>query len=244
MNRLSNEIITTIFSFLSAKDLVQISSVSKTFHHSASENTLWTIHLDRLWSDKVYIPKKAKEIALKSCKWAYFYSILDSKRFFMTAEDLIDCEQYSFRFKSTSGMQILALPIACSIHHLIISFYICFTVLSGEDWTQHCPWNQGLPASTVSFLDGGEIKRHGNDSMQQMYTYLRLTWKLDRKHKSPRKCQHILDFLELYDIFDSAYNGHKYLKNEIKLGEKLQSIGDIILLTVRVCVYLYYVYYA
>ena len=71
--------------------------------------------------------------------------------------------------------------------------------------------------------------------MQQMYTYLRLTWKLDRKHKSPRKCQHILDYLELYDIFDAAYYGHKYVKNEIELGEKLQSIGDIVLLTVRDC---------
>ena len=126
MNRLSNEIITTIFSFLSAKELVQISPVSKTFHHSASENTIWTIHLDRLWIDKVYIPKKAQETALKSCKWAYFYSILDSKRFFMTSEDLIDCEQYSFRFKSTSGILTLLFLLVYSIHCYYTYYYILY----------------------------------------------------------------------------------------------------------------------
>lgn len=200
----SNEILISILSHLSAQELLLASGVSKDFYLATSSESLWCILLKKLWENKVYVPTRAKELSSRSSKWAYLYSILDSKRQFLRNDDLVS-HTWSFRFKSTSG----------------------------QDWIQVCPWNQGLAASEVMFLSSGRVLRLGNASMNELYSRLRLSWRIDKKHVSIRQNKHILDFLSLYERFEALYRGTKYLRDDDKLSLQLGDIGEVLYLKVN-----------
>jgi hypothetical protein len=107
-------IIIFIFSFLNANDLLNQYSVNKVWYDWSRDNYLWQNLLFQLWADKVYIPKFCKFLASSHPRIAYYLSILDSKRTFLTLDDLTS-DEWSFRFKESAG----------------------------EEWLQFCPWHQG-----------------------------------------------------------------------------------------------------
>ena len=88
-------------SFLGPKHLLDMSTTSTYFFSQCTSDVLWKIHLDNLWSNKIYVPKKFLRQSGK-CYKKYFESLKDSKRKCITRDELTSFTWF-FRFKESAG---------------------------------------------------------------------------------------------------------------------------------------------
>lgn len=180
---LNSDLSINTFSYLSSVDLLNISLVSKNFYKQSASNFCWQPLLSKLWCDKVFIQPRIRQLATEYAKLAYFISIADSKRSFMTQEE-VSYFTFSFRFKEAAG----------------------------TEWTNICPWNNGHEASKVSFnVDGSAIRIPSNrpDSsihmaIESMYSGFRMNWVLRRRHqRSLRKSTPFQYFYALNQVIET-----------------------------------------
>jgi hypothetical protein len=115
-----------VFPLLPPTDMLACQRVSRAWHGMASDTQLWRLFCRRLWEDKVYIPAKIRDMLLSAPQRAYFESIRDSKRTWITTEELCDFK-WSFRFKKAAG----------------------------EMWRQVDPWWHDMPPIRMGFLPDG-----------------------------------------------------------------------------------------
>jgi hypothetical protein len=138
------------FGFLFAPDLIQLCYVNKLWRRIAEDPQIWRDLIDVMWYGKVYIPRFAMMVKDDSPKAAFYLSVIDSQRNFMTKEEM-SLFLWNFRFKSTAG----------------------------EEWVNACQWNRGDKASNVRFQPNGVLQRYAQDcTMQEVYGHLSLQWSL------------------------------------------------------------------
>lgn len=139
---LNDDSLYLIFQLLEYQDLCQCAQVCKRWKTLADVNVLWDRLCAELWEDKVFIPKKSKELRNKSqAKKAFQLSIEDSTRCSIEPQELcVEISQWWFRFKESAG----------------------------EVWLNFDPWWAHKPATQVRFgLDGNvEWVRPGRDIRQ------------------------------------------------------------------------------
>jgi hypothetical protein len=117
--------------FFTAEELcTTIALVSKSWFELQNSNWLWENLCEKLWSDKVYIPKKFINMKPNAAKLAYIGSLHDSKRGYVTVDELCSFE-WQFRFKEAAG----------------------------SAWTENDPYWQGKPPSVTHFFPDGTMKR-------------------------------------------------------------------------------------
>jgi len=126
---LPEEIFAAILSNLDPEELSNCSLVCSAWRHTSQSHTVWRSMCDRLWSDKVYVPRFIKEMRATDPKVAYRTSIKDSKRHYLTDEELFSFE-WCFRFKSNPG----------------------------HDWADNDPWWNDKAPSRHRYLPNGSIK--------------------------------------------------------------------------------------
>ena len=154
----NHDLLCEFFYYLSAEDLISSSEVCRVFYLPAVFDYVWAPLCQRLWQDKVCISARAQSLKmLKNCKRAFYCSIRDSKREYITVEELSDAS-WSFRFKESAG----------------------------EEWVGNCPWQKGNAASLVLFRSrngngvGGGLIRFLSSStgMDPPPNHLDLVWQL------------------------------------------------------------------
>lgn len=173
----------TIFSYLDSKELLHISAVSTYWREFSSTQNLWRPLVEELWKDKVYIHPRIRQLANINAKLAFYISIADSKRYFMTHEEVISFT-FSFRFKEAAG----------------------------AEWTDLCPWNDGEEASKVSFNADGTAHRIPSDrldstrhmALEAMYSGFRMNWVLRRRQRSLRKNSRLLFYFALQQLVEAC----------------------------------------
>ena len=171
-----------IFTYLDASELLNISIISKSWYEQSSSNTCWKSLILKLWRDKVYIASRIRQLADIATKLAFYISIADSKRNFMTQEEM-SYFTFSFRFKEAAGVE----------------------------WTDICPWNNGEVASKVLFHSDGSAQRvpsNRPDSLvhmahESMYAGFRMNWVLRRRQRSLRKGSAFQYFYALNRLIDT-----------------------------------------
>jgi hypothetical protein len=92
--------------------------VSHTFRRLAESDALWGLLCEQLWADKLHVSRRP-EFARK---FAYYASLADSKRQYLTRSELQSLT-FSFRFRESAG----------------------------EDWISRDPWWRGEEARSVRF---------------------------------------------------------------------------------------------
>lgn len=168
-------IVVNSLSYLSVKEVLLLSRVSKLWYTISKADIIWLPLVDKLWSDKVYIPEFSKSLLKVSAKLAYYSSLMDSKRTFITCKELTN-KVWSFRFKEEAG----------------------------DDWLDLCPWSHGFKASEIMFHPNSMLERLIYPIIEG-YTFhtstqdIELTWKLDMKSKSPRRLKNVKSFYSMLE---------------------------------------------
>ncbi|KXS10617.1 hypothetical protein M427DRAFT_467474 [Gonapodya prolifera JEL478] len=85
-----------------AVSLLRCSWVSRAWRAFATEKVLWSALCDMLWEGKVFVPEKFRELRDSDPRRAYVESLIDSRRFIITKEELLFLP-WHFRFKSSAG---------------------------------------------------------------------------------------------------------------------------------------------
>jgi len=131
-DNLSPEVFVELLSFLDHVTLCTCNLVSRQWYQLATTNWLWTRLCRRLWQDKQHVPQKCLDMSQDghSAKKAFFESLKDSQRCWLTADELCKFE-WNFRFKSVAGPNWI-------------------------DWDQ---WWNNKPATRVTFYPDGIMKR-------------------------------------------------------------------------------------
>jgi len=132
-SQLQNEdIVSNIMEYMTVKELSEVCSiVSRSWNELSEASWLWQRLCSELWKDKVYVPNKFIEMMKNGeAKRAYIESIEDSKREFVTIDELCDFSWY-FRFKASAG----------------------------QAWTSMDAWWSNKPASISRFFRDGSMKR-------------------------------------------------------------------------------------
>lgn len=128
----SPDVLCRITAFLKPRDLLHLGTTNREFYNFCKSNASgWDAFCERLWHDKIYVSQSARQNPSKIL--AYQESILDSKRSYITMEEL--CYEtskiiWSFRFKASAG----------------------------TDWTSVDPWHNGRPCRKVVFLRDGRVQ--------------------------------------------------------------------------------------
>jgi hypothetical protein len=105
----------SVLSFGAVADLCRWRAVSRDWRTASSAPELWAPRCESLWADKVFVPADARALLGASHAFeAYRRSVEDSRRSYITAEELCSVEWYH-RMKGWSG----------------------------EDWTANDPWWNG-----------------------------------------------------------------------------------------------------
>jgi hypothetical protein len=91
-----------VFSYLRPSELNTVSQTCKQWRAASTSNVVWDGHVSDLWRDKVYVSESVKRLRRLSSKLAYYASIVDSKRTFISKEELTG-HMWSFRFKQSAG---------------------------------------------------------------------------------------------------------------------------------------------
>ena len=134
--QLEDNLLIEVFSYAVAADLFQLAVVCKRFNNVASDRYLWEMQITQLWKDKVFVPAAALAIRNAYPKLAYRLSVIDSKRCFLTKQE-IESIEWRHRFKECAGAysnNIVRSVFSCQvIYPLILSFIIVlfFLVRSG-----------------------------------------------------------------------------------------------------------------
>ena len=162
-------IITHALLFLPVDDLLSTSLLNKLWHNLSNVDVIWLPLVQKLWQDKVFIPEISKLLLEKSAKLAYYSSVIDSKRCFITAKELTTPGIWSFRFKKEAG----------------------------EDWVDQCPWWKNQNAATILFHINGILERLNRTVLDENYPDLSIKWKLKMKYKSIRKQKPKEKYIEL-----------------------------------------------
>jgi len=126
-DNLSPEVFVELLSFLDHVSLCTCNLVSRQWYQLATTNWLWTRLCRRLWQDKQHVPQKCLDMSQDghSAKKAFFESMKESQRCWLTADELCKFE-WNFRFKSVAGPNWI-------------------------DWDQ---WWNNKPATRVTFFSG------------------------------------------------------------------------------------------
>jgi hypothetical protein len=175
MTVVNNEIALGLsFGYLWAPDLIQMCYVNKQWQRIAEDPQIWRDLIDKVWAGKVYIPRFALMVKDESPKAAFYLSVIDSQRNFMTKEEM-SLFLWNFRFKSTAG----------------------------EEWVNACQWNRGDKASNVRFQPNGVLQRYAqDDTMQEVYDHLSLQWSLrPLTRQFLRKHNPLLKYVNIIEAF-------------------------------------------
>jgi len=120
-----------VLSWLSPTVLCQCKLVSQQWCQFADSIWLWNKLCKKLWKDKVYVPKKFFDLCHNgSPKFAYFESIRDANRCWITQDELC-LFQWNFRFKAVAG----------------------------PNWLEWDQWWNNQPATRITFFPDGTMKR-------------------------------------------------------------------------------------
>lgn len=124
----ADEILSSVFSHLTAADLAACCAVSRYWHTVGLGQEVWQPLCDALWADKVYVPTQARELRERDARRAYAESIVDSRRTHITRAELCSFE-WSTRMKTASG----------------------------PGWTGSDPWWQHKPSRSRRFHADGTV---------------------------------------------------------------------------------------
>ena len=100
---LPDELVINIFSYFEPHQLLVCGLVSKGWNNYANDLVLWRNLLRKLLQDKIYTPASILQVEENgNPKRAYWLSLKDSKRTWITKEELCSLN-WSFRFKQQAG---------------------------------------------------------------------------------------------------------------------------------------------
>lgn len=123
------ELFAMVFTWLEPQTLLTTALVSSNWALAANDNLVWNRLCERMWHDKVYVPKKLVEMRINNAKSAYFEAIADAKRQHITDEELFSFD-WEFRFKASAG----------------------------EDWIQDDAWWNGKQPTKMRYLPSGKVE--------------------------------------------------------------------------------------
>ncbi|PRP84839.1 hypothetical protein PROFUN_07493 [Planoprotostelium fungivorum] len=132
-SELPEEIFSSILCCLTPADIAQCSLVSSYWNQICKSHTVWRCMCDKLWDDKVYVPRLIREMRATDPRGAYRLSLKDSTRQYITVEELTTFE-WCFRFKANPG----------------------------AEWVERDPWWNDKTPSTHKYYPNGEVKITGD----------------------------------------------------------------------------------
>ena len=90
--------------YLCPQELCAVAMTCLSWREAADNNGLWERWIDMLWLHKDYVAQRFLKLRESGeLKRAYFESLIDSTRTFLTTEELFSFD-WAFRFKDSAGI--------------------------------------------------------------------------------------------------------------------------------------------
>jgi hypothetical protein len=174
------------FSYLRPQDLLRIGTVSRLWRHLSNSSVVWDPLVEELWADKVYVSSLSLQLRETIPKLAYYFSITDSTRTFLTVDELCN-SSWCFRFKEAAG----------------------------EDWTLLCPWNQGGRAMRVKYFKENQRLRYEPSPLmppefevmqEDLHIHWQLLWRSGNGRQTKKIFKKYLDSVNNFAKMASAFH--------------------------------------